>query len=147
MILSSPAFAACDVYGNCDDEESGSLFQKEEQADERGEFPPQPENIISKSEKRTIGGALDLSEDRLGQVTGSIGDRSINLSPDRLGGLSGTIGGENANLYKDRLGGIKGRIGDDNVNLYESRTGTISGQIGDQRVTCYENRIGQTNCH
>ena len=147
LIQTAPAFAACDVYGNCEDAEDFAVFPKSKA--ESPEIPKTetPDIKPAESGRDYTGTAIDFKTDGQGNVRGRIGGDNVNLSPDRLGGLSGTIGGDSASLYKDRLGGVKGNIGQDSVDLYESRTGSVSGTIGGQHVTCYENRIGQTTCH
>ena len=52
-----------------------------------------------------------------GDITGSIGDKSVQLYGWGDGNITGTIGDEDVNLYDWGDGTITGTIGDEDVNL------------------------------
>ena len=140
------AFAACDVYGNCDDEDV-EFFKQQSQKEKQdarhaqeeawkqehhAKFDRERTEIMDRMKAQTVqnpyAGRLDLTQGSFG-LSGKIGDQDVSSAEiDKEGNISGMVNGERMNLEKDRIG-------------------ALHGHIGTQSVTCYEDRIGIIDCN
>lgn len=151
LILPAQAFAACDIYGNCGEEEQAVPLFAEPQGDNDvdNSFPDraEPEKKEPSFGERLKSGNVFLRGNSIGSTTGSIDGENVWLRTSDSGRTTGTIGDRFVNMRTSDGGRVSGTIGDDFVDMRRGLDGSLRGTIGDEYVVCRENSIGITRCH
>ncbi len=155
FLLCAQAHAACDVYGNCPEEDDPlpSIFSHHKDVKDSAPADNSVQDNVRDDYKkheevtRTLEGVMRLETDSSGMTTGFANGEHVRTYTNNIGVTMGKIGNDRVRTYTDTLGNISGTVGDERVRLHQNSLGGVSGTIGDEHVSCYTNSIGMTNCH